>query len=108
MLFSEFHRYRSGFVYCIGLLIGLIGISAVASAQLNDTGVTRNDGLGADHQYGRDPAAAAGVLPKTGSGSKGFDFTKIANDGTELPDSAALGTNPGDWACTRDNVTGLI
>lgn len=46
-------------------------------------------------------------MPKTGSGSKGFDFTKIANDGSELPDTASLGTGPGDWACTRDNVTGL-
>jgi len=106
MLFSEFHFYRLGFGVC--LLVGLLGLCTAASAQLNDTGVTRDDGLGADHQYGRDAAANAGVLPKTGSGAKGFDFTKIANDGSDLPDTASLGTNPGDWACTRDNVTGLI
>jgi hypothetical protein len=35
-------------------------------------------------------------------------YTKIANDGSELPDSAQLGTNPKDWACTKDNKTGLI
>jgi hypothetical protein len=35
-------------------------------------------------------------------------YTKIANDGSELPDSATLGTNPTDWACTKDNKTGLI
>ena len=35
-------------------------------------------------------------------------YTKIANDGSELPDSAQLGTNPKDWACTKDNNTGLI
>jgi hypothetical protein len=35
-------------------------------------------------------------------------YTKIANDGSELPDSAILGTNPTDWACTKDNKTGLI
>lgn len=33
---------------------------------------------------------------------------KIANDGSELPDSAALGTNPKDWACTLDASSGLI
>jgi C1A family cysteine protease len=35
-------------------------------------------------------------------------YTKIANDGSVLPDSAILGSNPKDWACTKDNKTGLI
>ncbi len=35
-------------------------------------------------------------------------YTKIANDGSALPDSATLGANPKDWACTKDNKTGLI
>ena len=35
-------------------------------------------------------------------------YTKIANDGSELPDSATLGSNSKDWACTQDNKTGLI
>jgi hypothetical protein len=35
-------------------------------------------------------------------------YTKIANNGSELPDSAILGANPKDWACTKDNGTGLI
>lgn len=60
-----------------------------------------------DCRYGRDAAAVAGVLTKTGAGAKGFDYTKIANDGSELATNAALGSNPGDWACTRDNTTGL-
>lgn len=60
-----------------------------------------------DGRYGRDAAAAAGVLYKFGAGSAGFDFTKIANDGSDLPATATLGDNPGDWACTRDNTTGL-
>jgi hypothetical protein len=38
----------------------------------------------------------------------GTGYTKIANDGSELPDSAVLGTKPTDWACTKDNKTGLI
>jgi hypothetical protein len=35
-------------------------------------------------------------------------YTKIANNGSELPDSAILGSNPKDWACTKDNKTDLI
>ncbi len=60
-----------------------------------------------DCRYGRDPAAAAGVLTKTGAGANGFDYSKIANDGSTLAASAALGSNPTDWACTRDNITDL-
>jgi hypothetical protein len=36
------------------------------------------------------------------------EYTKIANDGSELLDSAVLGSNSTDWACTKDNKTGLI
>jgi len=60
-----------------------------------------------DCRYGRDAAAAAGTLPKTGAGAKGFDYTKIANNGDRLDAGAALGTAPADWACTKDNRTGL-
>jgi hypothetical protein len=35
-------------------------------------------------------------------------YTKIANNGAELPDSTSLGSATTDWACTRDNATGLI
>jgi len=35
-------------------------------------------------------------------------YTKIANDGSQLPDSAKLGAGKKDWACTKDNKTGLI
>lgn len=61
-----------------------------------------------DCRYGRDAAAAAGVLTKTGAGAKGLDYSKIANDGSTLAASAVLGSNPTDWACTRDNTTGLM
>ena len=37
-----------------------------------------------------------------------LNYTKIANDGSELPDSAKLGSKPKDWACTKDNKTDLI
>ena len=91
---------------------------------LNDTGITfcgsattgnnspclGTEPSGQDRHYGRDAEALAGILAKIGgsSGVNGFDFTKIANNGIALPASAELGTNATDWACTRDNVTGLI
>lgn len=88
---------------------------AIHAAELNDTGQTTcyRDGQtstcagGQDGRFGRDAAAMAAALPKTGAGAGGFDFTKIANDGSDLPDGALLGSGPGQWACTRDNVTGL-
>lgn len=60
-----------------------------------------------DGRFGRDAAAAAGTLVKTGAGAAGFDYTKVANSGADLAPGAALGSNSADWACTRDNVTGL-
>lgn len=93
-----------------------------ATRPLNDTGITWSGNAtggnastcdashpaGQDCHYGRDAAAAAGQLVKKGGGSAGFDFTKIANSGAELPASAALGSGANDWACTKDNVTGLV
>lgn len=96
--------------------LACIASGATLAAHLNDTGQadcynasggTESCGIaGQDGRYGRDAAAAA-VLAKTGAGAAGFDFTKIANNGTALAAGAALGPNAGDWACTRDNVTGL-
>ncbi len=97
-------------------------VAPPAGGGLNDTGITfcgealdgNNDPCrgfepwGQDAHFGRDAAALAGALNKVGGGSAGFDFTKIANNGAELPASATLGSGPNDWACTRDNVTGLI
>ena len=60
-----------------------------------------------DGRFGRDAAQAMGHLPKVGGGLAGFDLTKIANDGSDLPPDAALGKGRKDWACTRDNATGL-
>lgn len=61
-----------------------------------------------DSSFGRDAANAIGALPKVGAGPRGFDFTKVANNGGQLPDNAALGFAAGDWGCTYDNVTGLL
>jgi hypothetical protein len=34
-------------------------------------------------------------------------YTKISNSGAVLPDTATLGSGENDWACTKDNKTGL-
>jgi hypothetical protein len=34
-------------------------------------------------------------------------YTKISNSGAVLPDTATLGSGANDWACTKDNKTGL-
>jgi len=60
-----------------------------------------------DCRYGRDAAAYMGLLAKTGAGPKGLDYTKITNAGAATDPAAALGTGASDWACTRDNTTGL-
>ncbi|MDP4030348.1 MAG: DUF1566 domain-containing protein [Gallionella sp.] len=73
-----------------------------------------------DCRFGRDAAAIAGTLTKTGAGVKGFDFTKVcfngdlAGSGTctgaLVPNitAAATGSPTTDWACTKDNRTNLI
>ncbi len=62
-----------------------------------------------DCTRGAAAADALGRMVKIGASSvPGRDYTKLANDGSELPASATLGSAPGDWGCTRDNLTGLI
>lgn len=103
------------------LFCGFSGAGMADTGLLNDTGVVTFatttsttlttepfDYPGQDARIGRDAQAMAGQLTKVGSGPKGFDFTKIANNGSELPATAELGSGPNDWACTRDNITGLV
>ncbi len=112
------------------VLLVSLGAGA-AQAQLNDTGqdtcydgsalvacTTTNTGDPAtyprqDGRFGRDAAATAGVLPKTGGGAAGFDFTKVCMSGElaghgNCPASPALGNGPNKWACTKDNITGRV
>ena len=92
---------------------------SVATQRINDTGITfsgeyptgnnagctgSNNLAAQDCINGRD----ANLPAKVGGGTAGFDFTKISNSGGVLPASAVLGSGSNDWACTRDNVTGLI
>lgn len=66
-----------------------------------------------DARFGRDAQVTHGTLTKIGGGVAGFDFTKIcmsgeaAGEGT-CPADPAQGTQSDQWACTRDNVTGLV
>lgn len=70
-----------------------------------------------DARYGRDAAAAMGRLVKIGGGKDGFDFTRLCMNGDaegegDCPLEPPLPADPEnpeptDWACVRDNVTGL-
>lgn len=63
---------------------------------------------GEDCRFGRDAAATASALPKTGAGARGFDYTKVSADNSHLARCRRhAGTAATDWACTQDNVTGL-
>ena len=59
---------------------------------------------GQDATHGRDALALAAQdkLEKVGHGHGGYDFTKLDKDGNELDYSAE------EYACIRDNYTGLI
>jgi Protein of unknown function (DUF1566) len=126
---SFLHALGGNVIGFTALAFAALGVAPLYAASLPDTGITTcyNDSAAdsvpasnpasiagdtgthprQDCRYGRDPAAAAGQDPKTGGGTAGFDYTKIANNGSALPSSAGLGSNPTDWACTRDNITGL-
>lgn len=111
------HRAAAILMATVAGAVGAVG----PKNALNDTGAkvfgdgsrsgSRNEPAeypGQDVRFGRDAAAAIGVLPKTGAGSGGFDFTKFSNVGSALPADAGLGASASDWACTYDNVTGLM
>ena len=114
----------------LSALAGLLAAAVTAhAAGLNDTGIDfcRDHATGSDTpisagqtcapmpthgrqdaRFGADAAAAEGALVKIGGGGKGFDFSKVANNGSLLSPAAALGSAPTDWACTYDNNTGLL
>lgn len=95
-------------------------VTPTATGLLNDTGIdwfadgSQNNLAaepagyeGQDASYGRDAAAAAGTLVKTGGGVAAFDFTKLDAAGAALTDQGAVyAATP--WDCVRDNHTGLV
>lgn len=102
-------------------LSGSPQLTPVCYSQINDTGTTACMDMYSydascattpwpeqDGNTGRDAEARHGTLRKKGFGPAGFDYSKIANDGSELPDDALHGVEAKDWGCTRDNVTGLV
>lgn len=116
-------RWQPQLVLTLAAATFLLLVGNARAVPLNDTGVTncRNHTTGADEAcnlgvhgaqdatLGRDRAAATSGsgLVKTGAGVAGFDFTKISNAGNAVAATTSLGLNPTDWACTRDDVTGL-
>jgi len=87
------------------------GLPLVACSEIN-TGDAA-DYPGQDGRYGRDAAATLGQLPKIGAGEFGRDYTKVCNSGElagagDCPDDPILGNGDNEWACTQDNVTGLM
>jgi Protein of unknown function (DUF1566)/PKD domain len=67
-----------------------------------------------DAYSGRDAQARAGSLMKVGSGSAGFDFTRLGANGQALSSQNGTWNDNGSefagtrWDCLRDNVTGLV
>ena len=106
--------HTRGYLLSFALLF-LHSAALTWAGTLPDTGQTNclspidsdNTAPAEDCRYGRDAAAASGMLSKVGGGIYGFDYTKIANNGTPLPADAVLGTADNGWACVTDNVTGL-
>ena len=115
------------FTFIVALLL-TISAPHAAAAGLNDTGQTQcydasnppalvpcsatvggDSGINPrqDARFGRDAQIAGQSLTKVGAGAAAFDYTKIDNNGAQLAPSATLGTSSSDWACTKDNVTGL-
>ena len=105
-------------VALIALATPWVALAQTSPTSLNDTGITSCYGPNSacnpalhfkqDAMVGRDAAARIAGSGLTTNTGKGFSFTKISLVGAALPDSAALGNTAGDWACTRDNVTGLV
>ncbi len=88
---------------------------------MNDTGIT----FGGEPLSGNNPGCTSSganiaqqdcsngrdvnpSLNGAADGGAGFSFTKISNAGSALPANATLGSAANDWACTYDNVTGLM
>lgn len=90
----------------------IICYNATASTGTVSSSTPDPETTGFDEQDCTRGAAAADALGRMvkigGSTAPGRDYSKIANDGSVLPASAMLGSGPRDWACTQDNITGLI
>ena len=90
------------------------GIAWCANGSTNNLNCPVADFEGQDGDFGRDAKVRAGTLTKVGGGVAGFDYTKIAADGSVLAiqnvawDDNGTEAAGSQWSCVRDNVTGLI
>jgi len=73
------------------------GITSCSNATENNLPCPQPDYPGQDAEYGRDV-----THNDDSDGHAGFSFTKLDENGDDLPASATT------WSCVRDNVTGLI
>ena len=70
-------------------------------------------GLEQDAYFGRDVLAASGTLKKIGTGTAGFDYTRLDHSGNPLEiqtipwDDNGSQVQNSQWDCVIDNVTGL-
>jgi pimeloyl-ACP methyl ester carboxylesterase len=107
-------------------------VTMLATGNLNDTGVTSSHCYQAggdpfvsasdvlvfcnspaaialsDSQDGMSGRDAEPTVNNNADGTLGFSHTKIANNGSTLSAAALLGTGSENWACTKDNTTGLL
>ncbi len=84
------------------------GITRCANAESNDLDCVQEGFPGQDAEYGRDV-----THHDNSDGLAGFSFTKICNSGYAAGDGGCpaepvLGSGANDWACTLDNITGLM
>ncbi|WP_422126752.1 InlB B-repeat-containing protein [Thioalkalivibrio sulfidiphilus] len=90
------------------------GIDWCADGTTNNLGCPVGSHPGQDGDLGRDRTVSHAA--KVGGGEAGFDFTRICNSGQAEGEgtcpvnmnSSDIGNGPDEWACTRDNVTGLM
>ncbi|WP_199608856.1 Lcl C-terminal domain-containing protein [Flocculibacter collagenilyticus] len=84
------------------LALGLINDSGVVTCYNGQTTIDCNEELGKkqDGAVGRD--VYADKLDKVGAGTRAFDFIKLDENGKEVVETSS------EYACVRDNVTGLI
>jgi Protein of unknown function (DUF1566) len=97
----------TGFLNDTGFNLCLTNATALAPCAAANTGDTaqhpRQDG-----RFGRDAAAAAGVLTKIGGGAAGFDYTPLDAAGNVIPLAGSPAVPSATPACERDNVTNLV
>ena len=113
---SDFSEATSPVVYTDGVRLNDTGILFAGNAATGNRDDCSGDDISVpqDCDQGRDAQDTAGDLSKVGQGVGGFDFTKLASGGTELAAqnvawdiSGSEGANS-QWACVRDNHTGLV